>query len=168
MGPLENGFSSDPTHQILGSSPGPTTIGWEPDSGEPWHPRPWFLGWGERWSNCACVIPVTEPKLQTSSLPHTDGLGDLSNWHGGRHKVSFLIETGGAFSLLSSFKCPLQWSYFKSWKMILWKCCTQYTSKFEKLSRGHRTGKDQFSFQSERKVMQKNAPTTTHCTHPTC
>ena len=34
-----------------------------------------------------------------------------------------------------------QLSYFKSWKMILWKCCTQYASKFGKLSSGHRTGK---------------------------
>ena len=28
-----------------------------------------------------------------------------------------------------------QWSCFKSWKMMLWKCCTQYASKFGKLSR---------------------------------
>ena len=35
----------------------------------------------------------------------------------------------------------LQVSYFKSWKMMLWKCCTQYASKFGKLSSGHRTGK---------------------------
>ena len=34
-----------------------------------------------------------------------------------------------------------QWSYFKSWKMMLWKCCTQYASKFGILSSGHRTGK---------------------------
>ena len=27
-----------------------------------------------------------------------------------------------------------QLSYFKSWKMMLWKCCTQYVSKFGKLS----------------------------------
>ena len=25
-----------------------------------------------------------------------------------------------------------QLSYFKSWKMLLWKCCTQYASKFGK------------------------------------
>ena len=25
-----------------------------------------------------------------------------------------------------------QLSYFKSWKMMLWRCCTQYVSKFEK------------------------------------
>jgi len=37
-------------------------------------------------------------------------------------------------------------SYFKSWKMMLWKCCTQYASKLGKLSNGHRTGKSQFSF----------------------
>ena len=35
--------------------------------------------------------------------------------------------------------------------------CTQYASKFGKLSSGHRTGKGQFSFQSQRKAMPKNA-----------
>ena len=38
---------------------------------------------------------------------------------------------------------------------MLWKCCSQYASKFGKLSSGHRTGKGQFSFQSQR-VMIKN------------
>ena len=33
---------------------------------------------------------------------------------------------------------------------MLWKCCTQYASKFGKLSSGHRTGKGQFSFQSQK------------------
>ena len=51
--------------------------------------------------------------------------------------------------------------------MMLLKCCTQYASKLEKLSSGHRTGKGQFSFQSQRKAMPKNAPTTTqlHSSH---
>ena len=53
-----------------------------------------------------------------------------------------------------------QLSYFKSWKMTLWKCCTQYASKCGKLSSGHRTGKGQFSSQSQRKAMPKNAQTT--------
>ena len=35
-----------------------------------------------------------------------------------------------------------------------------YASKFGKLSSGHRTGKGQFSFQSQRKAMPKNAQTT--------
>ena len=34
---------------------------------------------------------------------------------------------------------------------MLGKCCTQYASKFGKLSSGHRTGKGQFPFQSQRK-----------------
>ena len=60
-----------------------------------------------------------------------------------------------------------QLSYFKSWKTMLWKCCTQYACKFGKLSSGHRTGKGQFSFQSQRKAMPKNAQTTTqlHSSH---
>ena len=41
------------------------------------------------------------------------------------------------------------------------KCCTQYISKFGKLSGGHRTGKGTFSSQCQRKVMPKNAQTTT-------
>ena len=40
------------------------------------------------------------------------------------------------------------------------KVLTQYASKFGKLSNGHRTGKDQFSFQSQTKAMPKNAQTT--------
>ena len=35
------------------------------------------------------------------------------------------------------------------------------SNKFGKLSSGHRTGKGQFSFQSQRKAMPKNAQTTT-------
>ena len=60
-----------------------------------------------------------------------------------------------------------QLSYFKSWKMMLWNCCTQYASKFAKLSSEHRTGKGQLSFQSQRKAMPKNAQTTTqlHSSH---
>ena len=44
---------------------------------------------------------------------------------------------------------------------MLWKCCTQYASTFGKLSSGHKTGKSQFSFRSQRKAMPKNAQTTT-------
>ena len=44
---------------------------------------------------------------------------------------------------------------------MLWKCCTQYASKFGKLSSGHRPGKGQFSFQSQRRAMPEcsNYPT---------
>ena len=40
------------------------------------------------------------------------------------------------------------------------KCCTQYVSRFGKLSSGHRTGKGQFSFRSQRKAIPKNIQTT--------
>jgi len=45
--------------------------------------------------------------------------------------------------------------------MMLLKCCTQYISKFRKLSNGHRIGKGQFSFQSQRRAMPKNVQATT-------
>ena len=37
---------------------------------------------------------------------------------------------------------------------MLWKCCTQIASKFGKLSSGHRTGKGQFSSQSQRQTVK--------------
>ena len=42
-----------------------------------------------------------------------------------------------------------------------------YASKFGKLSSGHRTGRGQFSFQSQRKTMPENAQTTAqlHSSH---
>ena len=43
---------------------------------------------------------------------------------------------------------------------MLLKCCTQYASKFGKLSSGHWTGKGQFSFQFQRKMIPKNVQTT--------
>ena len=41
------------------------------------------------------------------------------------------------------------------------KVLPQYASKIGKLSSGHRTGKGQFSFQSQRRAMPKNVQTTT-------
>ena len=45
-------------------------------------------------------------------------------------------------------------------QMMLRKCCTQYASKFGKLSSGLGTGQGQFSFQSLKKAMPKNVQTT--------
>ena len=46
---------------------------------------------------------------------------------------------------------------------MLWKCCTQYASKFGKLSSSHRTGKGQ----SQRRAVPKNVQTTAqlHSSH---
>ena len=48
-----------------------------------------------------------------------------------------------------------------------WKCCTQCAIKFAKLSNVHRTGKDQFSFQSPKKAMAKDVQITSqlHSSH---
>ena len=47
--------------------------------------------------------------------------------------------------------------------MMLLKCCTQYASKFEKLSSGHRTVNGHFSFQSQRMFKLPH-----NCTHFIC
>ena len=47
---------------------------------------------------------------------------------------------------------------------VLYSICQQ----FVKLSSGHRTGKGQFSFQSQRRAMPKNVQTMNNCTHLTC
>ena len=52
-----------------------------------------------------------------------------------------------------------QWSFFKFWKMMLWKFCTQHASKFGKFCISDRIGKGQFSFHSQRKTMPKNVQT---------
>ena len=56
---------------------------------------------------------------------------------------------------------------FQILKDDLLKCCTQYVSKFGKFSNGHKTGKGQFPFQSQRKAMPNNVQTTTqlHSSH---
>ena len=51
---------------------------------------------------------------------------------------------------------------------MLWKCCTQYASKFGKLSSGHRTGKGQLLFQSQRKAMPRMFKLPYNCAHFTC
>ena len=78
-------------------------------------------------------------------------------------KVKWALEASLWTKLVEVMEFQL--SYFKSKKMML--CYIQYASKFGKLSSGHRTIKCQFSFQSERKAMPKNAQTTTqlHSSH---
>ena len=59
-----------------------------------------------------------------------------------------------------------QLSYFKSWKMMLWKCCTQYARKFGKL---RRTGKGQFFHSNPKeRQCQRMLKLLHNCTHLTC
>ena len=48
------------------------------------------------------------------------------------------------------------------------KLLHSYASKFGKLSSGHRTGKGQFSFQSQRKAVPKMLQLPHNCIHLTC
>ena len=45
---------------------------------------------------------------------------------------------------------------------MLLKCFTHYVNKFGKLSHGHRAGKDQFSFQIQKRALPKNIQATIH------
>ena len=56
---------------------------------------------------------------------------------------------------------------FQILKMTLWKSSAQYANKFGKLSNGHRTGKVQFPFQSQKKAVPKNVQSTAqlHSSH---
>ena len=105
---------------------------------------------------------------------HKKDLHDQDNHDGViTHLGSDILECEVKWALKASLHTKLvevmefQLSYWKSWKMMLWKCYPQYASKFGKLSSGHRTGKGQFSSQSQRKVMPKNAQTTAqlHSSH---
>ena len=52
---------------------------------------------------------------------------------------------------------------FKIIKKDALKCCSQYAIKFGKVSHSHKTGKDQFSFQSQRMFQPPYK-----CIHFTC
>ena len=52
--------------------------------------------------------------------------------------------------------------YFKTWKMMLWECCTQYASKLGKLSSGPRTGKGLDSIPTPKKGNAKEC--SNYCT----
>ena len=131
----------------------------------------WFLSYTSQWSSTSVLLPHPRflrapqrewlqpdghqiPQVFFSFLSSLEGWNYWWLWHHSpraRHPGmrTMLVEA-----------MEFQLSYFKSWKMMLWKCCTQYASKFGKLSSGHRTGKGQFSFLSQRNARPKNAQTT--------
>ena len=68
------------------------------------------------------------------------------------------IQEGKMKWALGSIGCDgITDELFQTLKDDAVKNCTQYASKLGKLGSGHRTGKGQFSFQSQRKTMPKNA-----------
>ena len=83
------------------------------------------------------------------------------------HSFDYMDIFGKVISLLFNMLSRLVIAFLPRSKRLLISCCTQYASKFGKLSSGYRTGKGQFAFQSQRKAMPKNVQTTTqlHSTH---
>ena len=87
---------------------------------------------------------------------HRKGLNDLDNHDGVvTHLEPDILEcevkwASGSITTKTNKKTKLvevmefQLNCFKSKKMMLLKCCTQYASKFGKLSSGHRTENGQF------------------------
>ena len=84
---------------------------------------------------------------------------DTMVWSLTQSQTSWSVKSRGLQEALLQAKLvevmEFQLNYFKSQKMMLLKCHTQYVSKFGKLSSGHRNGKGQFSFQSQRRAVTK-------------
>ena len=103
------------------------------------------------------------------TLGRSSSILDLESYFNTRQGALFLCFPpliSLRISCLSLVLCRLSIKFqpvFITLKTIMsLKCCTQYASKFGKLSSGHRTGKGQFSFQSQRKVMPKIVQITAH------
>ena len=88
-------------------------------------------------SSTSCTNTFPPFVSQTSWIVNSSGSWETSLWT----KLVDVME--------------FQLSYFKSWEMMLWKCCPQYASKSGKLSSGHRTGKGQFDFSPKEEQCQR-------------
>ena len=72
--------------------------------------------------------------------------------------VIYTFKSWKLFYILLLYGFLISYLEIKFWEW--YKVGQQYANKFGKLSSGHRTRKGQFSFQSQRKAMPKNAQTT--------
>ena len=121
------------------------------------------------WSSPTVLCSISSLSLYSNNyLQHGTNLGPKTS-HSAGWRINKKGETWGHShgNVCAMEVMEYQLTCFKSWKMMLWKWCTQNARKFGKLSSGHRTGKGQFSFQFQRKTMQMNAQTTAqlHSSH---
>ena len=75
-----------------------------------------------------------------------------------KHEVKWALGSITANKASGGDRIPAE--RFRIIKDDALKCCTQDVSKFGKLNSGHRTGTGKFSFQSQRRKMQKNVQIT--------
>ena len=125
-----------------------------------------------RWSRISSVQLLSRVRHFATSwnkIPCHHQLPELAQTH--VHRVGDAIQPSPplsspsppAFNLSKHHQGLFRWvsSLHQVAKLLeLSKYWTQYASKFGKLSHGHRIGKGQFSFQSQRKAMPKNVLTT--------
>ena len=107
--------------------------------------------WGTRWHFLMTIKGLHDADNHNGVITHLepDILECGVKWALG--SITTNKASGGDGIPVELFQIP---------KVMPWKCCTQYASKFGKLSNGDRTGKGQFSFQSQKKKMSKNVQTT--------
>ena len=137
-------------------------------------------------SNC-CLLTCTQISQEASKVvwyfyllknfPHIVVIHTVKGFSVAEAEIDVFLEFPCFFydpvvvdNLTSGYSAFSKSSLF-IWKFsihLLLKCCTQYASKYGKLSSGHRTRKGQFSFQSQRKAMPKNVQMLHNCTYFTC
>ena len=90
------------------------------------------------------------------------------------HLEPDILECEGKWTLRNSTKNKasgvdgIPAELFKSYKMLLLKCCTHYASEFGKLSSGHRTGKVNFHSNPKEGQCQGMFKLPYSCTYFTC
>ena len=134
--------------------------------------KPWQSGAG--WGHLGRKVWLREAGGAFKSHLYKKDLHDPDNHNGVITDIEPDIlecEVKGALESITTNKASggdgIPVELFQIRKDDAVKVLLSICSKFGKLSSGHRTGKGQFSFQSQRKAMPKNAQTTTqlHSSH---
>ena len=143
------GDAIQPSHPLLSPSPPPSIF---PSIRVFSNESVLHTRWPKYWSFSFSISPSNE---------YSGLISFRMDW------LDLLVVQGTLKSLLQhhSSKASILWHsaffiLFQTLKDDVWKCCTQYASKFGKLNSGHRTGKGELSLQFQRKAMPKNSQTT--------
>ena len=138
----------------------------------------------ETWH--AAIHGVAKSRTRLSDWKERRKKNDVKKWNGSRQKLIWWKQTSAVWQALKTLLilCNYIWALgsitknkasggdgipvelFQILKDDAVKCCSQYVTKFGKLSSGHRTGKGKFSFPSQRKAMPKNVQITAQMYSP--
>ena len=125
--------------------------------------------------NSKDLTEAEEIKKRWQELVQKNGINDLDNHKGVvTHLESGILECEVKRALGSIVQTKLvkvmefELSNLKPLKIMLLKCCTQYASKFEKLSSGHILEKVTFHSSTKERQCQRMFKLLHNCTHLTC